>query len=132
MAGSETKTMPVPPGSPMKALAFAAFVAIASAATTIAFGIHGPVDQLTTSQADAWLARGAVLLDVRDPLQFELDHDPRARNIAADDIVLRYRELPRGRTIVVVCADANDCHRATFLLRASGFDAREVETPNPE
>jgi len=79
----------------------------------------------TVSAADAAVlaAHGAILLDVREPHEWQAGHAPRARHIPLSQVSRRAGELPAGRTVVTVCRSGPRSARAATLLTRQG---REV------
>jgi hydroxyacylglutathione hydrolase len=72
------------------------------------------------------LARGGpdapLVIDVRQPSEFEAGHVPGALAIGAGDLQDRLGELPRDRPIATMCASGYRSSVAASLLRAAGFD----------
>lgn len=65
----------------------------------------------------------AVVLDVREPVEFASGHLPNARNIPQSKLADRLGELEpfKERTLLVVCASGIRSAKACDLLRKSGF-----------
>jgi|SRR5664279_4550654 len=63
---------------------------------------------------------GAVLLDVREPVEWRAGHAPKARHIPLNDLDRRRTELPTGREIITVCRSGNRSARAARILAAAG------------
>ena len=82
-----------------------------------------PYGTVSAPQAAALADGGAVLLDVREPQEWQAGHAPRARHIPLGQIARRAGELPKGRTVVTVCRSGARSARAAALLAADG---REV------
>jgi DMSO/TMAO reductase YedYZ molybdopterin-dependent catalytic subunit/glyoxylase-like metal-dependent hydrolase (beta-lactamase superfamily II) len=88
----------------------------------------GPVAAARTPQvsaraAESLLEDGAVLLDVREPGEWQSGHAPRAILIPMGEVQARRRELPDARRIVVVCRSGGRSAAITDTLRAHGYDA---------
>jgi adenylyltransferase/sulfurtransferase len=64
-----------------------------------------------------------LLVDVREPDEFEEDRIPGSRLIPLGDLPSRLAELPRGKTIVFHCGSGGRSARATVLARERGLDA---------
>lgn len=80
------------------------------------------VDELATR-----LARGdAVLLDVRRPDEWEEAHIDGATLITLDTLPDRVDELPRDRSILVICRSGARSAAATEALTGAGYDATNV------
>lgn len=64
-----------------------------------------------------------VLLDVREPAEFDAWALPGARNVPLGDIAHAMPEIPLERQVVVVCASGSRSARAVVALRGAGVDA---------
>ena len=82
-----------------------------------------PYDKVTAGQAAELVAGGAILLDVREPHEWQAGHAPKARHIPLGQLAHRATELPAGRRVVTVCRSGARSARAASLLASSG---REV------
>jgi NADPH-dependent 2,4-dienoyl-CoA reductase/sulfur reductase-like enzyme/rhodanese-related sulfurtransferase len=69
---------------------------------------------------------GALLLDVRHPVELAVESVPGAINIPLPELRARLHELPRDREILVVCRSAQRAYYATRILLQNGFKARNV------
>jgi hydroxyacylglutathione hydrolase len=80
---------------------------------------------LEVSQLAASLDRGGpdapLVIDVRQPSEFESGHVPGALAIGAGDLPDRLDRLPRNRRIATICASGYRASVAASLLRAAGF-----------
>lgn len=83
-----------------------------------------PYQSITPTEAGELLQRGAILLDVREPAEWQAGHAPRARHIPLGQPAQRQRELPTGRTIITICRSGARSARAAALLAGDG--ARDV------
>jgi DMSO/TMAO reductase YedYZ molybdopterin-dependent catalytic subunit/rhodanese-related sulfurtransferase/glyoxylase-like metal-dependent hydrolase (beta-lactamase superfamily II) len=86
------------------------------------------IDSGTTPAVGARGARtlldsGALLLDVREPEEWQAEHAPGAVLIPMGQVRQRQSELPRDRRIVVVCRSGGRSAATTESLRTWGFDA---------
>jgi hydroxyacylglutathione hydrolase len=66
-------------------------------------------------------AEAPVVIDVRQPGEYEGGHVPGAWHVAAGDLQDRLADLPRDRPIATVCASGYRSSVAASLLRAAGF-----------
>jgi rhodanese-related sulfurtransferase/DMSO/TMAO reductase YedYZ molybdopterin-dependent catalytic subunit/glyoxylase-like metal-dependent hydrolase (beta-lactamase superfamily II) len=66
---------------------------------------------------------GALLLDVREPDEWCIEHAPTAVLLPVGRVLAQQDELPRDRRIVVVCRSGGRSAAVTASLRRSGFDA---------
>lgn len=68
----------------------------------------------------------SLLLDVREPAEWEAGHHDRAVHIPLHHLRDRMIELPTDRKILVTCAVGLRGHVAVRLLRQRGYDARNL------
>lgn len=76
------------------------------------------------AELQAHLARVAappLLLDVREPWEFDLCHLPGACSIPLGELAARVGELDPQRETVVICHRGGRSLRGAHLLEASGF-----------
>lgn len=69
---------------------------------------------------------GALLLDVRQPLELVVESVPGAVNIPLPQLRARLDELPRDREIQVFCRSAQRAYYATRILLQNGFKAKNI------
>jgi len=77
------------------------------------------------SVADA-LAAGAVLLDVREPEEWDAGHAPVARHVPLGLVPDQMQGWDTGERIVVVCRSGARSALATEWLTTAGFDAANL------
>ncbi len=94
-----------------------------SVATALKSMFRRPYTTVSADQASDMAGKGAILLDVREPREWQAGHAPKARHIPLSQLTRRAGELPRGRTIVTVCRSGARSARAAALLAGDG---REV------
>ncbi len=71
-------------------------------------------------------ADGALVVDVREPHEYESGHVPGAQLIPLGVLVHRAAELPKGRAIYVICQSGSRSQHAAALLHQLGHDVRTV------
>ena len=71
-------------------------------------------------------AKGAFILDVREPFELAVESIPGAVNIPLGQLRARLEELPRDRDIHVICRSGQRAYMATRILLQNGFKARDV------
>jgi NADPH-dependent 2,4-dienoyl-CoA reductase/sulfur reductase-like enzyme/rhodanese-related sulfurtransferase len=71
-------------------------------------------------------AKGAFLLDVRQPVELVVESVPGATNIPLPELRARLSELPKDREILVICRSAQRAYYATRILLQNGFKARTL------
>lgn len=64
---------------------------------------------------------GVLAIDVREPHEWVESHIPGATLIPLGELAARVDEIPRDRTIVVVCRSGNRSARGRDILLAAGF-----------
>jgi rhodanese-related sulfurtransferase len=72
-------------------------------------------------EAQARVARGALVLDVRTPEEYASGHHPAAKNIPVQSLGARLAGLDRARSVVVYCRSGARSAAAKRLLDAAGF-----------
>lgn len=83
-----------------------------------------PPTAVTPSEAHSATQHGpALLLDVREPQEWQAGHAPQARHIPLGQLESRLAELPRDRQIIAVCRSGRRSALATQQLAAGGYDA---------
>jgi hydroxyacylglutathione hydrolase len=63
-----------------------------------------------------------VILDVRQPAEWQGGHVPRARHIPGGELIDRHDELPKDRPVAVYCGSGYRSSVAASLLKAEGRD----------
>jgi rhodanese-related sulfurtransferase/glyoxylase-like metal-dependent hydrolase (beta-lactamase superfamily II) len=81
------------------------------------------VPEVGARAARTMIDGGAVLLDVREPDEWQTGHAPGATLLAMGQVLGRRDELDPARRIVVVCRSGGRSAAVTQSLRAWGFDA---------
>jgi DMSO/TMAO reductase YedYZ molybdopterin-dependent catalytic subunit/rhodanese-related sulfurtransferase/glyoxylase-like metal-dependent hydrolase (beta-lactamase superfamily II) len=81
------------------------------------------IPQVGPRAAKTMIDGGALLLDVREPGEWCIEHAPKAMLLPIGGLSARQDELPRDRRIVVVCRSGGRSAAVTTSLRRSGFDA---------
>ncbi|NMH94469.1 MBL fold metallo-hydrolase [Pseudonocardia bannensis] len=89
-------------------------------------GEPGATPDIAPSSAKAQLDGGAMLLDVREPVEWDAGHAPGASALPMRQVHEQWSELPRDRRILVICRSGGRSAAVTDSLRGSGFDAVNV------
>jgi rhodanese-related sulfurtransferase len=71
-------------------------------------------------------SNGALLVDVREPDEFESGHIPGARNIPLPELRSRLNELPTSHEIRLYCGVGQRAYYASRLLKQRGFRVRNL------
>lgn len=82
--------------------------------------MHRELDAL---DADDAVRSGALLLDVREPEEFDAGHAPGATLVPLGELGERLDELAGARTIVCVCRSGARSAVAAEALTTAGYDA---------
>jgi NADPH-dependent 2,4-dienoyl-CoA reductase/sulfur reductase-like enzyme/rhodanese-related sulfurtransferase len=69
---------------------------------------------------------GALILDVRQPVELVVESVPGAVNIPLPELRSRLNELPRDREIHVNCRSAQRAYYATRILLQNGFKVKNI------
>ena len=94
-----------------------------SFAATLRAMLAKPYGKVTATEAAELVDNGAILLDVREPHEWQAGHAPKARHIPLAQLPPRLDELPANRPIVTVCRSGSRSARAAAMLGEAG---REV------
>jgi rhodanese-related sulfurtransferase len=81
------------------------------------------VPEVDPEEARALAESGALLLDVREPDEWNAGHAPGAMFIPLGQLPANVDDLPRDRRIVAICRVGGRSARATEFLIAAGIDA---------
>lgn len=81
------------------------------------------VADLDIAEAAGLVESGAVLLDVREPDEWEAGHAPGAVLIPMNSVTARLAELPSDQMIVVICRAGGRSGVVTDALLGLGFEA---------
>jgi DMSO/TMAO reductase YedYZ molybdopterin-dependent catalytic subunit/rhodanese-related sulfurtransferase/glyoxylase-like metal-dependent hydrolase (beta-lactamase superfamily II) len=81
------------------------------------------VPEVGARAAKALVKAGALMLDVREPGEWQAGHAPQASLLPMGQVLEHRGEFPLDRRIVVVCRSGGRSAAVTESLRAWGFDA---------
>ncbi|MBK9648631.1 MAG: rhodanese-like domain-containing protein [Deltaproteobacteria bacterium] len=73
------------------------------------------------AQAREAVSHGAILLDVRTPMEHEAGTIPGSKNIAVQELAQRLGELDPNQSYVVYCRSGGRSAAAAALLKQNGF-----------
>ena len=79
------------------------------------------VDELADAQR-----RGAPLVDVREPDEYEAAHVPGAELVPLGQVVARVGEISRDGPVYVICQSGSRSAKAVQWYRSQGIDAYNV------
>jgi rhodanese-related sulfurtransferase len=88
----------------------------------------GPAAMPTVTAAEAanLIEHAAVLVDVREPFEWNAGHAPDVRHIPLGQLPQRVPTLPTDKQIILVCRSGNRSAQATAILAAAGFNAANM------
>lgn len=82
-----------------------------------------PVPEIDSTAAPEWLkAHSAVVIDVREPSEYDGGHLPGAASIPQCQLADRLAEVPRDREVLVVCAGGVRSLRCAQFLKQAGYE----------
>ncbi len=82
-----------------------------------------PVEEADVAEVAAALPEGdAVLIDVREPWEWQAGHARGARHIPLAELPASLDSLPRSAPIYLICATGRRSHNAAAFLRQAGFE----------
>jgi rhodanese-related sulfurtransferase len=71
-------------------------------------------------------ADGAMVIDVREPMEYLSGHVPGAQLIPMGQLASRQAEIPRNSPVYVICASGNRSSSMTSFLVQAGYNAWSV------
>ena len=86
----------------------------------------GAIPEVTAADAADLLRHDALLVDVREPAEWNTGHAPSARHIPLGQLRRHLSDLPNDRRIILVCRSGNRSSQATAILTAAGLDASNL------
>ena len=91
------------------------------------FGSGGPVvGRLTPQEAQAMLKGGAIMLDVRTPLERSAYRIPGSKAMPLNDLQRAFESLPQDRDIICQCASGSRSAGAARFLAGRGYKAHNL------
>jgi rhodanese-related sulfurtransferase len=81
------------------------------------------VPEVPADEGRRLVDEGALLLDVREPMEWQAGHAPAAVHLPLGTLPHEVHQLPPGGRVVVVCRSGSRSASATRWLNAQGFDA---------
>ena len=80
-----------------------------------------PFTRINVQEAKEMLAKGAVIIDVREPHEYTAGHVPGAPLIPVNTVYARRAELPKDKDVIFVCAVGQRSALASEMAAASGL-----------
>ncbi len=84
-------------------------------------------ESVSPQEAQEKIDSGAILLDVRESIEYKTFHAPAAKLISLGVLDRRLKELPKEREILVICNSGNRSAQAANLLAREGFKVTNVK-----
>jgi rhodanese-related sulfurtransferase len=111
-------------GVPARPLNMTAIKATNRGVAEVPWAMLTPSPAVREIDVDALAARSArpIVLDVREPEEYEQGHVPGAINLPQADLASRLDEIPQDRPLVLICRSGARSLRATQFLRQVGFE----------
>ncbi len=81
---------------------------------------------LSPNEALAKVKQGAIILDVRSPLERQALSIPGSKTIPLDELANKLETLPKGKEIICQCASGMRSARAARALAAQGFTVHNL------
>ena len=81
----------------------------------------------TIQPAELAALEDAVIIDVRQPEEYDAAHVDGARLVPLGELVDRIGELPADSTLYMMCRSGARSAQATAYLEAQGYDAVNVD-----
>lgn len=84
-------------------------------------------ESVSPQQAQLRIDAGAMLLDVRESVEYQTFHAPTAKLISLGVLDRRLKELPKDREILLICNSGNRSAQAANLLAREGFQVTNIK-----
>ena len=84
-------------------------------------------ESVSPQEAQQRIDAGAMLLDVRESVEYQTFHAPAAKLISLGALDRRLKELPKEREILVICNSGNRSAQAANLLAHEGFKVTNIK-----
>jgi rhodanese-related sulfurtransferase len=80
-----------------------------------------PFTRINVQEAKEMLAKGAEIVDVREPHEYTAGHVPNAAHIPVNTVYARRAELPKDKDLIFVCAVGQRSALASEMAAAAGL-----------
>lgn len=80
-----------------------------------------PFTRINVQEAKEMLAKGAAVIDVREPHEYTAGHVPGAPLIPVNTVYARRAELPKDKDVIFVCAVGQRSALASEMAAAAGL-----------
>lgn len=85
-------------------------------------GASIPSVDAATYKNDYYGKNDHLLIDVRTAGEFKSGHIPGAKNIPLDQLSNQLQQIPRDKTLIIVCQSGNRSRTACNLLLRAGYE----------
>jgi rhodanese-related sulfurtransferase len=85
-----------------------------------------PAPEIAAAEAAEEIAGGALVVDVREPVEWDAGHISVAMLIPLGELGTRAGELPRDRRMVIVCRTGSRSAYAADALHGAGYDVANL------
>ncbi len=79
-----------------------------------------PYESISATEVHERISQGAVLVDVREPGEWQAGHAPGARHIPLAQLAVRASQLPTDTELITVCRSGGRSAQAAVLLTGIG------------
>lgn len=86
------------------------------------FGAGAPQIDIETYLEEYYKQNNHVLIDVRTAREFKSGHLPKAKHIALNEIQAKLRQIPKNKTVIVVCQTGSRSGIAARNLIKAGYE----------
>lgn len=91
------------------------------AAVLIFFGYRFLRNMQNKKLIPEYLAKGAVIVDVRSPAEFMSGSNPKSINIPLSDMSQNLHKLDKAKPVILCCATGARSGMAVSILKQNGF-----------
>jgi phage shock protein E len=90
-------------------------------------GLDAPaVEQLDPAAAQTRVQNGAIILDVRSPLERKAQSIPGSKAMPLNELSLKWESLPKDSEIICQCASGGRSQQASAFLAGKGLKASNL------
>ncbi len=86
------------------------------------FGASQSLEAIDVYEASRRQAAGALLIDVREPAEWQQGHAPEAKLVPLGSIVSHLSEIPRDAEVLLICRSGNRSGTAQRRLLQLGYE----------
>jgi rhodanese-related sulfurtransferase len=85
-------------------------------------GLGPRVPRISAKQAQEKLRAGAVMIDVRTPLERKMSKIPGSQGLPLAELAKRWQTLPKNKPIICQCESGNRSQQAAEFLASKGLE----------